>query len=67
MEQDECLTIKQLAVNGQDLIAAGMRPGKEIGEMLKRLLEIVLDAPEKNTREQLLTFVMNENPFTYDE
>lgn len=57
VEKDECLNVKQLAVNGQDLIAAGMRPGKEIGEMLKTLLEAVLDEPEKNTKEQLLALV----------
>ena len=33
MEKQQCLTIKQLAVTGNDLIAAGMKPGKEIGEI----------------------------------
>ena len=37
MEKKECLTIRQLAVSGQDLIAAGMQPGKQIGEMLNEL------------------------------
>lgn len=43
MEKKECLTIRQLAVSGQDLIAAGMQPGKQIGEMLNELLERVLE------------------------
>lgn len=57
MEKQQCLTIKQLAVTGNDLIAAGMKPGKEIGEMLKHLLDIVLDNPEENTKEKLLIHV----------
>lgn len=55
LEKQQCLTIKDLAVNGSDLIAAGMQPGKELGVVLKELLEVVLDDPTRNTRELLLT------------
>ena len=44
-----------LAVSGKDLIAAGMKPGKEIGETLNGFLELVLEEPEKNTKEYLLS------------
>lgn len=54
MEKQQCLTIKQLAVTGSDLIEAGMQPGKEIGSVLKKLLELVLEDPELNTKEKLL-------------
>ncbi len=54
MKKQQCLTIKDLAINGSDLIAAGMKPGKELGAVLKQLLELVLDEPELNTKEQLL-------------
>lgn len=54
LAQEQCLTIKDLAVNGSDLIAAGMKPGKEIGEVLKHLLDEVLEHPELNTKEKLL-------------
>ena len=50
----ECTTLKELAVTGKDLIAAGMKPGKEIGEVLQRLLEDVLEEPEHNRKEYLL-------------
>lgn len=43
-----------LAVTGRDLIAMGMKPGRELGDMLQKLLELVLEHPEQNTREQLL-------------
>ena len=53
-ENHQCTSLKTLAVTGSDLIALGMKPGKELGETLKGLLEYVLDHPEENTREKLL-------------
>ena len=50
----ECLSLKDMAVTGSDLIALGMTPGREIGELLHELLELVLEEPERNTREELL-------------
>ena len=46
--------MRTLAVTGKDLIEAGMRPGKEIGEMLDKLLHAVLEEPEENTKEKLM-------------
>lgn len=54
-ERQECLTLKDLAVTGRDFIEAGMKPGKELGEVLAKCLEIVLENPECNTKEYLLT------------
>ena len=51
------LTLKDLAVTGDDLIAAGVRPGPEVGETLARLLADVLEDPTHNTRERLLARV----------
>jgi tRNA nucleotidyltransferase (CCA-adding enzyme) len=48
------LTIRQLAVSGDDLLAAGLPAGKRMGEILRRLLDEVLDEPWRNTREHLL-------------
>ena len=53
--RQECLSLKSLAVTGSDLIALGMPAGKEIGVLLKELLEIVLEESERNTREELLS------------
>lgn len=50
----EAVTRGQLAVSGDDLVAAGVRPGPALGAVLDRLLEAVLDDPAKNTREALL-------------
>lgn len=55
----ECVSLKQLAVTGMDLIGIGMKPGKQIGEVLNELLRIVLEYPEFNNKEHLLRFVQN--------
>lgn len=56
-EEQQCISISELAVDGKALIEAGMEPGRELGAMLKALLELVLDDPKLNTREQLLKIV----------
>lgn len=57
MEKRECVSIKSLAVTGRDLIALGMKPGPQLGDTLKSLLSIVLDHPELNEKEYLLSQV----------
>ena len=51
---NQCTSVKELAVNGRDLITEGIRPGREMGEILDKLLEEVLEMPERNTKEMLL-------------
>ena len=55
VEKGQCVSLKTLAVSGKDLIQAGMKPGKELGEKLGEFLELVLDHPELNTKEELLS------------
>lgn len=52
--EKECTSLKMLAVTGRDLIAAGMQPGRELGEVLNRLLEHVLEYPEDNQKKVLI-------------
>jgi tRNA nucleotidyltransferase (CCA-adding enzyme) len=54
LDQNQCVSLKTLAVTGRDLIAQGRKPGREIGEILDRLLDHVLDHPQDNNRETLL-------------
>ena len=56
LDDKDCLSLKELAVTGRDLIDAGMKPGKELGAILQKLFEYVLDNPEKNTKEDLLFY-----------
>ena len=57
MEQfHPALTIKELAVTGRDIMTElKVKPGPQIGELLQYLLEQVLDQPEQNDRETLLS------------
>ena len=50
-------SLARLAVNGNDLISIGMKPGKEIGEMLNHLLDRVIRGKLENDRDVLLTYV----------
>ncbi len=54
LQRGDCITLKELAVTGEDLIKTGMVKGKEIGNMLHFLLDVVHRNPEKNTKEILL-------------
>jgi tRNA nucleotidyltransferase/poly(A) polymerase len=48
------LKLSDLAVTGDDLVAAGIPAGKTMGTILRRLLDVVLEDPAKNTKETLL-------------
>ncbi len=49
--------LKSLAINGHDVTASGFPPGPQVGIILRALHEQVLDNPELNTREQLLSMI----------
>ena len=55
LSRNEPLSRRQLAVNGSDLREAGIPPGPQMGVILDRLLSVVLDHPELNLRETLLS------------
>jgi tRNA nucleotidyltransferase/poly(A) polymerase len=54
LKKSRVFSVKDLAVSGNDLILAGMKPGKNMGIILNQLLETVLDDPRQNTKEKLL-------------
>lgn len=58
--EESCLTLRDLAVKGTDLIALGLR-GKEIGDTLQSLLAEVLDDRLPNEREALLNAVRRQH------
>lgn len=53
-EKNDCVSQKDLAVSGKDLIQMGMPQGPGIGKVLARMLDDVIDTPEHNNREYLL-------------
>lgn len=50
----DCVSLKDLAVKGRDLLEAGVERGPMVGEILNHLFNLVLLHPEKNDRELLL-------------
>lgn len=60
LTEKQPLTVKDLKVNGYDLIAMGMKPGKEMGVVLNNLLDLVLEKPELNNNEYLLRYIRKE-------
>lgn len=57
LEQGMCICLKDLAITGTDLIKAGMKPGQELGKVLEQLLEVVLEDPDMNEKDKLLSLV----------
>ena len=58
LRQEDCLSLKELKINGNDLLAMGIK-GKAIGQILNAALSEVLDDPARNERAWLLVFAEN--------
>lgn len=54
LKSGECFSMRHLAVTGDDLLELGLR-GREVGEMLRFLLDYVIEYPDNNRRELLLS------------
>ncbi len=54
LEEENAFTIKDLTVNGKDIMDLGVPGGPKVGIILESLLETVLDDPAQNNRDQLL-------------
>ena len=63
LQKDECFSLKDLAVNGKDLIEIGYKPGKEIGNTLNCLLQLVIEGVYPNEKDELLKYVETTNVF----
>ena len=59
LDKKNALSLKDLAVNGKDLIEAGIPAGKKLGLILNHLLDCVIEDPEMNTKEKLLEVAKN--------
>ncbi len=54
-QEGACLRVKDLAINGRDVLALGVEPGPHIGECMKFLLDLVHDEYLANTPDALIT------------
>lgn len=59
LKEKECVSLKQLAVTGRDLMEIGIPSGPMLGEILMRLLEEVIEVPKRNEKEWLLDEALN--------
>jgi len=60
LQEKPPVSLKDLALNGKDLIELGYKEGKELGKILKKLLEIIIDRPELN-KKKILVKLLIEN------
>ena len=55
----DCTSLKDLAVTGNDVMQAGVAPGRDVGRTLNRLLELVLEEPSRNEKSWLLNHIFD--------
>jgi len=60
INQKECFSVKDLDINGKDLMELGYKQGREIGYTLNELLKIVIEDNSLNTKEKLIGIIKNE-------
>jgi poly(A) polymerase/tRNA nucleotidyltransferase (CCA-adding enzyme) len=59
LASEAAFKIRDLAIGGADIIEAlGIGEGPEVGKILRKLFEAVLENPEENTREKLISLVL---------
>lgn len=59
ISQNACLTLNDLAINGNDIISIGIPKGKQVGVILNRLFELVLNDEIKNDKDALIRYVID--------
>ena len=57
LEAGEAYSVKTLAISGRDLIAAGVEPGRRIGELLEQALAATMQGGVSNRRDDLLRYL----------
>ncbi len=60
IEEENCVSLKDLKISGRDLMELGVPQGKEIGTLLKEALDYVVDNPSANTYEELKDYLTKQ-------
>ena len=63
LKEKQPLSLKELDINGNDLLANGFEKGASLGIILKKLLDVVLENPNKNKKDELLKIAKNWRKF----
>ena len=59
LKERDCFSLKELAVNGGDIIGAGVERGRQVGEALEFLLNAVIEGKTENEKDGLIDFLKN--------
>ena len=54
MKEKDCVTLKQMVITGRDLMMEGIPAGPGLGEVLSKLLDLVIEDPKRNEKTWLL-------------
>lgn len=65
LQEKPPVSLKDLAINGKDLFELGYKEGKEMGLVLKELLNLVLEKPALNQKKILLTWIKEKIPYNH--
>jgi len=57
LAEEQCFSIKDLAVNGKDILNTGIPEGPEIGRILNNLMDKILNGEVQNEKERLLNLI----------
>lgn len=61
ISSEQCFKLKDLKVNGNDLMAIGIPQGRELGNALNWLLDMVINGEAQNDKDELLSLVRIKN------
>ncbi|NLJ96637.1 MAG: CCA tRNA nucleotidyltransferase [Clostridiales bacterium] len=61
IDNEECVSLKELKVSGKDLMAVGIKPGRRMGLILNKLLDAVIEEPSLNNKETLINMAISLN------
>ncbi len=57
---NQCVSLKNLKINGFDLLSLGIKQGEKVGMLLNTLLDKVIETPELNDKEKLIQIVKDQ-------
>ena len=57
IRQEQLASQFRLALNGKDIIALGFKEGPQVGKIIQKLTDLVLDNPQLNTKEELIRII----------
>ena len=59
LQRGDCLSVKEMAIKGSDLIQIGVEPGVKMGEVIEKLFEMIIEDHTINQRDTLLKIARN--------